>query len=218
MRILITAGGTAERIDDVRSITNHATGTLGAKLADMFAGFGHEVILLTTKKSVKPKHKNIRIKYATDVESVEKTVLNLLENFVFNAIIHSMAIGDYQIEKMTNEKDEELLNVHKISSKNRLQIILKPAPKIIKYFKEKQPNSLLVGFKLLSEVSDEVLYETTYHALKVNRCDFIFANDLKNVSIMSHAGFLIDKQGNTFNAKNKYEVANLIYEKVKETL
>ncbi|WP_368262236.1 phosphopantothenoylcysteine decarboxylase domain-containing protein, partial [Enterococcus gallinarum] len=29
MRILITAGGTSEKIDSVRSITNHSTGSLG---------------------------------------------------------------------------------------------------------------------------------------------------------------------------------------------
>ena len=34
MKILITAGGTTEKIDQVRAITNHSTGRLGQALAD----------------------------------------------------------------------------------------------------------------------------------------------------------------------------------------
>ena len=35
-RIIITAGGSKEAIDNVRAITNAATGTLGSKIADEF--------------------------------------------------------------------------------------------------------------------------------------------------------------------------------------
>ena len=34
MRILITAGGTSEKIDSVRAITNHSTGSLGKAIAE----------------------------------------------------------------------------------------------------------------------------------------------------------------------------------------
>lgn len=37
MKILITAGGTTEKIDQVRAITNHSTGRLGQALADYLA-------------------------------------------------------------------------------------------------------------------------------------------------------------------------------------
>ena len=36
MHILITSGGTTEKIDQVRGITNFATGTLGKLLAEQF--------------------------------------------------------------------------------------------------------------------------------------------------------------------------------------
>ncbi|MBK8156162.1 MAG: hypothetical protein IPK55_09075 [Streptococcus sp.] len=36
MKILITSGGTTEKIDSVRGITNHATGTLGKYIAEAF--------------------------------------------------------------------------------------------------------------------------------------------------------------------------------------
>ncbi|MGL4382946.1 MAG: phosphopantothenoylcysteine decarboxylase, partial [Bacilli bacterium] len=36
MNILIMAGGSVERIDDVRSINNHSTGQLGIELVTAF--------------------------------------------------------------------------------------------------------------------------------------------------------------------------------------
>ena len=37
MKIIITAGGTSERIDDVRTITNSSTGRLGYAIGEAFA-------------------------------------------------------------------------------------------------------------------------------------------------------------------------------------
>ena len=37
MKIIITAGGTSERIDDVRTITNSSTGRLGYAIGRAFA-------------------------------------------------------------------------------------------------------------------------------------------------------------------------------------
>ena len=37
MKIIITAGGTSERIDDVRTITNSSTGRLGLAIGNTFA-------------------------------------------------------------------------------------------------------------------------------------------------------------------------------------
>ena len=51
-KILVTAGGTTEPIDAVRSITNESSGRLGAKIADAFAQLGFEVVYLHTEKSL----------------------------------------------------------------------------------------------------------------------------------------------------------------------
>ena len=39
MKILITSGGTTEKIDAVRGITNHSTGYLGKEIAELFYFF-----------------------------------------------------------------------------------------------------------------------------------------------------------------------------------
>lgn len=57
MKILITSGGTTEKIDDVRGITNHSTGYLGKEIAELFLAKGHQVTLVTVKTAVKPEPK-----------------------------------------------------------------------------------------------------------------------------------------------------------------
>ena len=51
MKILITSGGTTEKIDDVRGITNHSTGYLGKEIAELFLAKGHQVTLVTVNNS-----------------------------------------------------------------------------------------------------------------------------------------------------------------------
>ena len=61
MKILITSGGTTEKIDDVRGITNHSTGYLGKEIAELFLAKGHQVTLVTVKTAVKPDQRNLRL-------------------------------------------------------------------------------------------------------------------------------------------------------------
>ncbi|WP_304296819.1 phosphopantothenoylcysteine decarboxylase domain-containing protein, partial [Streptococcus sobrinus] len=68
MKILITSGGTSEKIDQVRSITNHASGNLGKIIAELFLQKGHQVTLVTTKSAVKPQAQaGLDINIVTDV-------------------------------------------------------------------------------------------------------------------------------------------------------
>ena len=71
MNILITSGGTSEKIDQVRSITNHSTGQLGKMIAEHCLAEGASVTLLTTAKAVKPApHDNLTIKMIEDTEQL----------------------------------------------------------------------------------------------------------------------------------------------------
>ena len=57
MDILITAGGTSERIDEVRKISNIATGRLGSLIADAFLQKDTDVTYLCTEGAILPKSK-----------------------------------------------------------------------------------------------------------------------------------------------------------------
>ena len=80
MKILITSGGTTEKIDAVRGITNHSTGYLGKEIAELFLAKGHQVTLVTTKTAVKPEPKeNLKITEITNVDSLLKKMEPLVK-------------------------------------------------------------------------------------------------------------------------------------------
>ena len=93
MKLLITSGGTSEAIDQVRAITNHASGHLGKLIAEKALDAGHEVTLVTTKQAVKPApHERLTIVQITNVESLKDTLEPLVNTH--QALIHSMAVSD----------------------------------------------------------------------------------------------------------------------------
>lgn len=88
MKILITSGGTTEKIDAVRGITNHSTGYLGKEIAELFLAKGHQVTLVTTKTAVKPEPKeNLKITEITNVDSLLKRWSHSSKSTMFLSIV-----------------------------------------------------------------------------------------------------------------------------------
>lgn len=202
MNILITSGGTSERIDQVRSITNHSTGQLGKMIAEHCLSEGASVTLLTTAKAVKPDpHQNLTIKIIEDTEQL----LIAMEGLVpaHDVLIHSMAVSDYKpvymagFEEVLASSDlteflEKSNSESKISSDDDYQVLfLKKNPKIISKVKEWNPNIRLIGFKLLVGVSKEELLATARASLEKNQAELIVANDLTEISSGQHHAYLL---------------------------
>ena len=61
MRILITAGGTSEKIDEVRSITNHSTGKLGSLIAASFLKYDVTIDYVTTAHALRPQSNDVTV-------------------------------------------------------------------------------------------------------------------------------------------------------------
>ncbi|MCS4487682.1 phosphopantothenate--cysteine ligase [Streptococcus sciuri] len=224
MKILITSGGTTEEIDRVRGITNHATGALGSLIAQTFLDKGHDVTLVTTKQAIKPsQHPNLTVKIVSNVNHLKELLEPLVKTQ--EAIIHSMAVSDYSPIYMTdlesvceaddltsflNQKNTET----KISSDSDYQVLfLKKTPKIISHIKIWNPDILLIGFKLLVNVPKEELFCIARESLRRNQADYILANDLAEIDTKRHHAYLLT-ENTAFEAHNKKEIAQLIYEKV----
>lgn len=202
MNILITSGGTSEKIDQVRSITNHSTGQLGKMIAEHCLANGAYVTLLTTTKAVKPEpHENLTIKIIEDTEQL----LTAMEGLVpaHDVLIHSMAVSDYKpvymagFEEVLASSDlteflEKSNSESKISSADDYQVLfLKKNPKIIGKVKEWNPNIRLIGFKLLVGVSKEELLAAARASLEKNQAELIVANDLTEISSGQHHAYLL---------------------------
>lgn len=226
MHILITSGGTTEQIDDVRGITNFATGNLGKILAEHFLKANHQVILLAGLTALVPNdHPNLQIIRISNVDSLDVAMKHWLKKM--DVCVHTMAVSDYtpiymtDLETVKKTKDVQSLltrqnTEHKISSQADYQVLfLKKTPKIISSIKQVNPNIILIGFKLMVDVSDAQLIETSRTSLRKNNADYILANDLTTISATQHKGLLIS-QHHIQSADTKQQIAQLIVTKSEE--
>ncbi|EMC52601.1 phosphopantothenate--cysteine ligase [Streptococcus mutans] len=226
MKILITSGGTTEKIDQVRGITNHSSGRLGKKIAEKFLAASHQVTLVTTASAIKPKKRaNLSIIEITDVNNLIEILEPLVKSH--HVLIHSMAVSDYTPIYMTDltevEETSDLSQLltktnkeRKISSQADYQVLfLKKTPKVISLVKQWNPSIQLIAFKLLVNVSKEELFQVARSSLKKNQADYILANDLTMISADKHLAYLLDDT-NAYMAETKAEIADLIFEKVRK--
>ncbi|RSI13941.1 Coenzyme A biosynthesis bifunctional protein CoaBC [Streptococcus sanguinis] len=221
MNILITSGGTSEKIDRVRSITNHSTGRLGKIITETFLDKGDQVTLVTTPMAVRPAaHPNLTI---VQIENVAE-LLESLEPLVHthDVLIHAMAVSDYTPVYMTGleavaassdmtEFLDKTNSESKISSQADVQVLfLKKTPKIISLIKKWNPHIRLIGFKLLVDVSKEELLKTARASLIKNQAEIIVANDLTEISNQEHKAYLVGNDTVT-RSQSKEEIAQLLY-------
>ncbi|MDT2674509.1 phosphopantothenate--cysteine ligase [Enterococcus dongliensis] len=233
MRILVTSGGTSEKIDDVRAITNHSSGKLGKAIVESFAKDQVIVDLITTRLAVKPEGPTINLHYIETTADLEKKLKELMTTHSYDAVIHSMAVSDFTPESSVTLEDLEsaialqtdlpttLLEIankrttKKISSDtDHLVIVLKKNPKIISLIKKLQPQTILVGFKLLVDVPMIELLNVAKESLEKNHADFILANDLTEIHGEKHHGYLINQQQKVKEAHTKTEIAELIKKEI----
>ena len=226
--ILITAGNTSEPIDDVRTITNTATGTLGSKIADLFMEKGFNVVYICGKSSKLPKYKTIETITILGVNELKKSIEEISKKYTFDCIIHSMAVSDYTVKSVISydELKENILDGKDLEAKPVLGklssemenpvVILQKAPKVINSLRALHPKALIVGFKLLVGVSEEKLYDTALTLMKKNDCDFVLANDLKNISENNHLALLISKDKAYIKLPTKEKIADEIFNAITE--
>lgn len=205
MNILVTAGGTKEAIDDVRAITNQSTGELGVLIAKNFLNMGANVVLMAPHE-VQQKiddYRQLTRCEIYDTMSVESALQSLLTNETFDAVIHAMAVSDYRVQSVQDVAGNVLEDQKLSSDYETLTIHLERTPKIIQQIKEWQPNTFLVGFKLLSGATQEELMDAAVKQEEVAHSDLVLANDMKHIGDNQHVAYCIqgDKIIATYHTK-----------------
>jgi phosphopantothenate-cysteine ligase len=221
-RFLVTSGGTREKIDEARYITNMSTGELGRLVCEALSRLDtcEKIFYLCGIGAARPRGgSKAEIIPVTDTASVMDAVKGVLLGNKIDAVIHAMAVSDYRVKSVRTAGGIELDRGQKISSaESELVIVLEPAPKIISVFPELAPRALLVGFKLLCGASDEALIEAAYGLLQKNNCSFVIANDKNSITQTGHRAFLIDKNRNITEYGSKNEIADGIALKINALL
>jgi phosphopantothenate--cysteine ligase len=209
MKILLTSGGTKINIDSVRHIGNMSSGTFGSAICKELLLAGHEVAFLMADGSKTPflmqispntpdsdikswrefcvNHVNLysEHKYKT-FDDYQASLVSLLESNRYDMVILAAAVSDFGVENPVNGK---------VRTRGDLQITLSPLPKMISQVKAIQPNTKLVGFKLLVNSSDQELVAEAQKSLKSNGCEFVVANDLRDIKNSNHRLLLVGHGG-----------------------
>ena len=202
-KILITAGGTQEKIDPVRYITNSSSGKMGIALADCAYKMGAEVTLISTFSVNKP-YVNIVAPSAQEMEIKVKE--NIQQQ---DCVIMAAAVSDYRVENCSEQKIK----------KTGKELILKLTenPDILKEISTIK-DKIIVGFCAESEN----LIENAKIKIKNKGCDFLVANDISRKDIGFNASdnevYILDKFLNIkhIEKNTKENIAKQILEKIFE--
>lgn len=188
-KILVTAGGTQEKIDEVRFITNKSSGKMGTAIAEICFQKGAEVLLLLAQSSVKPRF-HIPQKIFSTSEELEKLIQQEVKNY--DVIFHTAAVSDFHVKKPFNGK---------ISSKKNINLELVPSKKIINSIKKLNPQIKLVAFKAeyglkirdVKKIGTEKIKESDADAVVINEVgknDRGFGVDTNEVDVVFSNGFV----------------------------
>ncbi len=158
-KILITCGGTKEKIDSVRYISNDSTGKLGSHLAHMASFMGACVTIISTVTLIdNPELK--KVIYVNNASEMHKAVL---ENIKYHDYLYmAAAVSDF-----TCKESKE-----KIERKNNLVLELTGTVDILKDISRYKKDKKFIGFCLC----DKDLEKTALEKMVNKNLDYIAAN------------------------------------------
>lgn len=234
-KFIITAGGTSEKIDNVRKITNSSSGKLGMIIANRLLEEIEDIMIyyVCSKTSLRPLDGRVQIIEIEGTIDLKSTIESLLVKNKIDYFIHSMAVSDYMTDYVTSISrikesvirsktlddafsSVEVIGGNKISSyEDNLVVVLKPTFKIISIIKDISPSTYLVGFKLLDGVSKRELIKVAKKLRDKNKCDLVVANDLSNIRNGEHIAYIIDKDDNIEESCGKDDIAKKLVRRMK---
>lgn len=204
-RVWITAGGTAEPIDDVRSVTNTSTGRFGAALARAFHARGAEVTVLASAAMMRHPDwlpADVRtLRYRSFVD-LEASLQALTPATAPDVLLMASAVADYSPIPAAGKIRSHLDTLTLTMSRN---------PKLLSRLRDQcGAGTCIVGFKLLSGVSREELAQVARAQLTANQLDLVVANDLSELSPTAHPVLLVRADGQDRVVGSKDEVAEVL--------
>lgn len=203
-KIMVTAGGTAEPIDAVRTITNRASGKMGVAITEECIKQSAEVLLLCTIQAInhiklpwREKSKDtsevtrrgssdgggIRQENRLMIELFETSsdLERLIKKHIRNhdVLFHTAAVSDFVPEEKPDVK---------LDSGKPFSLKLSPAPKILHKIKSWNPKIKLIGFKAVYKLPEKELINVGIRKLKESGSDYIIVNDVGREGV----GFSVD--------------------------
>ena len=180
-RILVTAGGTEEPVDAVRTLTNFSTGRTGAMIAQHLHAAGHDVTLLRAHRAAAADR--VRTETFVSFADLRDALERLLRGEHFDAVVHAAAVSDYSVAGLRVNGSPVAAGSGKIGTAKDVAIQLAPNPKLVDHLRgwSRNPDLRVIAFKL-TKGADAVTAKAAVDALFAHsRADAVLHNDLAAV-------------------------------------
>jgi len=179
VKAIVTCGPSYEPIDQARRITNFSTGRLGITLANALAREGWDVTCFKGEQAACAEPLQVRTVHSF---STNQDLADRLEKMSragrVDAILHTAALCDFQVERVVNERGEELASPKFSSREGRLQLILRPAIKVLPRLRNWFPNARIIGWKYELAGSQAEALESAWQQLRDSHSDACVLNGM----------------------------------------
>ncbi|MDP6977693.1 MAG: bifunctional phosphopantothenoylcysteine decarboxylase/phosphopantothenate--cysteine ligase CoaBC [Myxococcota bacterium] len=186
-RVIVTAGGTSEPIDAVRSITNRSSGKMGFAIAAEAARRGATVVLVAGETPLATPTGVERVAVSSALQMHEVVLRELASAQV---VIKAAAVADFRPRQTSERK----IKKEDLGPDAGLQIDLVRNPDILadvcREVKQTGGRQVVVGF---AAESHDVI-PAAQRKLERKGCDLIVANDVSRTD----AGFNVDENAVSF--------------------
>jgi len=176
-RVIVTAGGTREPLDAVRSLTNRSSGKMGFSIASEAARRGASVALIAGPTSLETPAGVERIDIET-AEEMREAVLRELPSA--QIVVKAAAVADFRPKARAARK----IKKEDLAPGEGMTLELERTPDILAEVGRAKGDRVVVGFA----AETEGVVAAAQRKLERKGCDFIVANDVSR----GDAGFDVD--------------------------
>ena len=175
-QVIVSAGGTRERIDPVRYISNDSSGKMGYAMAQAADWLGATVTLVSTTQSLLPPE-GVQVHEVASAQELAQAMTAHYDQMDY--VVMAAAVSDYRVKHPHDQK------IKKVASQTDWQLDLVQNPDILAQLGQTKRQQVLIGFA----AETQNLLEHARAKLSKKGADWLIANDVSNPAI----GFNSDK-------------------------
>ena len=175
-QVIVSAGGTRERIDPVRYISNDSSGKMGYAMAQAADWLGGTVTLVSTTQSLLPPE-GVQVQEVASAQELAQAMTAHYDQMDY--VVMAAAVSDYGVKQPHDQK------IKKVAGQTDWQLDLVQNPDILAQLGQTKRQQVLIGFA----AETQNLLEHARAKLSKKGADWLIANDVSNPAI----GFNSDK-------------------------
>ena len=207
VRVLVTTGGTREKIDPARFVGNFSSGKQGVAFARAALEMGASVRVLAANVDDSLMLGLEHVKVVSAIE-LEKSVNESLGTF--DLLVMAAAVADFSPTSVANEK------IKRTVDGDNIEISLKANPDIVaavaSNLRGSGSDAVIVAFAAESGKDLEALAKTK---LQSKKCDFVVANSISSGEVFNsdqNSVVLVSQETSASFTGSKIEVARAVLE------